>query len=415
MPASRRRISVFIALVAALAVTACSATNAQPAPELADSRESAAGSAEAEALEQLIQDFAADAPVRAVIAELRRGDRTIASIAMGESMPGVDATPNMHVRNGAMAIPEVTTVLLQLVDEGAVSLDDTVDEWLPDVPNAERVTLGQLANMTAGYADFVSSDAFLEAYNAAGPFAEWEPEELQAFGTEQPLIYEPGTNWNYSHTDVVLLGLALEKITRLPLADLIRQRILSPLGLEDTSAPGNPTIPEPVLHSYTPERLRGLGVRDQSAVEDATFWNPSWTLARGAVQVSTAQDMATLYRAIGRGDLLSKESHALQLAPTLRGKTTAIDGCTSCFEQSRAYTFGYGVVLTGDWVVQNPLFAGLGGVAGYLPEEDLTLVVFASLENDAYDEQGNTTGNPAQDLFTAIANELAPGTAVSAP
>ena len=70
-------------------------------------------------------------------------------------MTGVPATTDMHFRNGAVAISYMSTLLLHLVDEKKVSLDDKVSKWLPDMPHADRVTLGQLAQMTSGYIDFV--------------------------------------------------------------------------------------------------------------------------------------------------------------------------------------------------------------------------------------------------------------------
>ena len=81
---------------------------------------------------------------------------------MGESITGVPATKDMHFRNGAVAISYVATLLLQLVDENKVSLDDRLSKWLPDIPNADRVTLGQLALMTSGYRDYVIGNAAFE-------------------------------------------------------------------------------------------------------------------------------------------------------------------------------------------------------------------------------------------------------------
>lgn len=401
-----RRAATAIAVVAVLGgLVGCAPEAPAPAPT---------ADAEREMLAELIAASAERNSARGVIAQVARGDEVLVSTGWGQSMAGVPVTAEMHFRNGAMAIPQVTTVLLQLVDEGAVALEDPLSDWLAAIPNSERVTLGQLAQMTAGYADYVTQPEFAAASDA-DPFRSWTPEQLVAYGTEQPLVYEPGTNWNYSHTDVVLLGLALERITGQSLSGLISERILDPLGMAETAAPGTPEIRSPVLHSYTPERRGTLGIAEGVPfTEDATFWDPSWTLARGAVQYSTAADMSTLMRAIGRGDLLSDTMHELQLAPTLRGATTAVEGCATCFAQSRAYTFGYGVVLTGDWIVQNPQFAGLSGVAGYLPERDLTIVVAATASDAGFDAAGNPTGHPATDVFVDIAEVLAPGTAVHA-
>ena len=73
------------------------------------------------------------------------------------------ATEEMHFRNGAVAISYLGTVLLQLVDEGTVGLDDTIDEWLPDLPASDRITLRMLANSTSGYVDYVPMDSFEDA------------------------------------------------------------------------------------------------------------------------------------------------------------------------------------------------------------------------------------------------------------
>jgi Beta-lactamase len=68
-----------------------------------------------------------------------------------------------------------------------------VSKWLPDLRYADQVTLGQLAQMTSGYADYVASSEMSDAQYA---FRQWTPEELIAYSTKQPLIYKPGTNWN---------------------------------------------------------------------------------------------------------------------------------------------------------------------------------------------------------------------------
>ena len=128
-------------------------------------------------------------------------------------MTGVPATTDMHFRNGAVAISYVSTLLLQLVDEKKVSLDDKISKWVPEIPHSDEVTLGQLAQMTSGYVDYVLGNPEVDALLYADPFRQWTPEELLATVTSKPLFYAPGTNWNYAHTNYVILGLALEKIT----------------------------------------------------------------------------------------------------------------------------------------------------------------------------------------------------------
>jgi len=159
--------------------------------------------AKAEAVMQIVEDTMADKHLRAVIVRVTVDGEEIVTRALGESMTGVPATTDMHFRNGAVAISYVATLLLQLVDEGKVSLDDTLSNWLPEIPNSDRVTLRQLARMTAGYPDYVRNPEF-QAANSTQPFRQWSPEDLIAFVTSEPLFYEPGTNWSYSHTNYVL-------------------------------------------------------------------------------------------------------------------------------------------------------------------------------------------------------------------
>lgn len=405
------RLSV-LAVIGALALSGCTAAAPEPSPS-ASAAPSGAGTsgdpAEIAAIQDAVQRVIDEQHVRAAIVRVTRGDEVVLMQAWGESMSGVPATTDMHFRSGAVSIPQVSTVLLQLVDEGTVTIDDTLATWLPDVPNADRVTLGQLAQMTSGYADYVQSTEFVTAF-LSDPFQQWTPEELYPFGTDQPLFYEPGTNWDYAHTNYVLLGLAIEQITGKPLAEVLRERVLDPLGMTETDDPGTPEIQQPVLHAYDSERRELLGVAaGVRFIEDSTYWNPSWSLARGAVQNTDVTDMATVMRAIGRGDLLSEESHALQIAPTLRGKTSAVDGCPTCAPMTEGYTYGYGIVLQGDWLTQNPLFHGFGGMVGYLAADDLVISVAATYEEEAFDPAtGGPDGNLAVSVFTAVAAVVAP-------
>ena len=93
-------------------------------------------------------------------------------------MTGVPATTNMHFRNGAVAISYVSTLLLKLVDEQKVSLDDKLSKFLPEIPHADRVTLGQLAQMTSGYVDYVIGNTKMNDALYADPFRRWTVHEM---------------------------------------------------------------------------------------------------------------------------------------------------------------------------------------------------------------------------------------------
>jgi hypothetical protein len=162
------------------------------------------------------------------------------------------------------------------------------------------------------------------------------------------LSYEPGTNWNYSHINYVSLGVALEKITGQSIPALMQERIFDPLQLRNTRDPaGTPEIADPVLHSFTSERRETLGIAPTTRFyEESTYWNPSWTLAQGAIQYTNILYMATSAEAIGSGHLLSPESHQLQIAPKLRGFGAPLEGCATCGTLTDFYTYGIGIVIS---------------------------------------------------------------------
>jgi CubicO group peptidase (beta-lactamase class C family) len=333
--------------------------------------------------------------LKAVLVRVTQNGEEVATVALGESMTGVPATEEMHFRNGAVAISYLGTVLLQLEDEGVVDMDDTIDAWLPDLPASDQITLRMLANSTSGYVDYVPMDSFEDALKK-DPFRAWTAEERIRMSTDEPLLYEPGTNWSYSHANFVILGEALAAITGTPVEDLIRERIVEPLGMEGTESHQTAGIPEPVLHAYDSER---------GTYEESTFWNPSWTLAEGAVMVTDIHDLATSARAIGTGELLSSDSHEEQIGPSLVGVGGPTDTCPEsvCHEQLPTAHFGIGTVVLGGWVLQNPQFSGYGAVQAYLPSEDLAIATAATVEEDAEDGL-----NGGMEVFKEIAAVLTP-------
>ena len=93
--------------------------------------------------------------LRATLVRIDLGDRTLSRTAAGESIAGEPANLRMHFRIGSVAIPYLITLLLQLQDDGKLSLDDRVSKWFPALPNADGVTLRMLANSTSGYPDWI--------------------------------------------------------------------------------------------------------------------------------------------------------------------------------------------------------------------------------------------------------------------
>jgi hypothetical protein len=110
---------------------------------------------------------------------------------------------------------------------------------------------------------------------------------------------------------------------------------------------------------------------------------------------------------LGSGRLLTKDSYAKFASTDLRGRTSALPGCATCMANDDSYTYGMGIVLSGNWLLQNPLFAGEAGVMAYLPAKKISIAIVVTYQPDAFDDQGNYR-NEADILLSQIARELAP-------
>lgn len=336
-----------------------------------------------------VQQAMRDQGLRAVIVRVEQDGRPTVTRAFGQSMTGVPARPDMQVRIGAVAEMYVGNLILQLQQEGRLDLDDPVGRWLPDLPNADRVTLRMLANFTSGYPDYVPSPEFLAAFTA-NPFRAWRQQELLDIAFATPPLYEPGTSWNYAHTNYVILGQVIRKVTGHTVGQEIRRRVLVPLGLTHTRSNNGPAMTGPVLHAFDGER--GL-------YEDSTFWNPSWTLGSGMIMTSDIRDMARTAWATGTGALLSRSSFRQMMAPTTVGKGPL----------TARIHYGLGVVIRGGWVLQNPVFTGYGGTVAYSARDRMTIAVAATPGPSTSD-----VGNFSFAVFEGLAARLAPRTPVPA-
>lgn len=206
---------------------------------------------------------------------------------------------------GSITKTFVATVVLQLVEEGTLTLEDTLDEWLPSqvlekIPNAEQITISQLLNHTSGIVDY-TLPLFFQAQRNPGVFLqEWQPEELLNFIANQNPSFTPGESWEYSNTNVILLGLIVETVTQSNLAAEIRSRILEPLALNNTFFAEEEDIPGGVVDAY-------WDFDQDGTFNNVSQANLSWAWAAGAM-VSNPTDMARFMAGLLTGKLLEPES-----------------------------------------------------------------------------------------------------------
>ncbi|MEV0278341.1 serine hydrolase domain-containing protein [Streptomyces sp. NPDC050610] len=210
-------------------------------------------------------------------------------------------------RVGSVTKAFVSTVLLQLESEGKLSLDDTVEHWLPGAVqghgnDGSKIKIRQLLNHTSGLFNYTEDPVIL--HNLSDGFFEhrydtYTPERLVRVAVSHKPEFEPGTSWKYSNTNYILAGMIVDKAAGHSYADEIERRIIEPLGLHSTTLPGTSArMPSPHGRAYSP-----LTAEPNAKIHDVTELNPSWGGAAGEI-ISTTGDLNRFYRALLGGDLL---------------------------------------------------------------------------------------------------------------
>jgi D-alanyl-D-alanine carboxypeptidase len=241
-------------------------------------------------------DGVVDAGVPGAVLLVRDGSRTI-RLASGYSVVAgrVPARPGDRFRIGSVTKSFVSTVVLQLVGEGKLKLDDTVEHVLPGrVRGGEGITVRQLLQHTSGLHDYLADPRIIRPYLNGNLGYAWTPRRLLEIANDHEPDFRPGTSWKYSNTNYLVLGLIVEKVTGNTLAGELRRRVIDRAGLHSTTFDTRPTIAGRHMHGYFPLNKQLTDLSDLS---------PTAAWAAGAI-VSTADDVARFYRALLQGRLL---------------------------------------------------------------------------------------------------------------
>jgi D-alanyl-D-alanine carboxypeptidase len=218
--------------------------------------------------------------------------------ASGDAWAGTPAAPATLFDIGSVTKSYTAALVLRLMAEGVLSLDDSLTRWQPDVPGAQGVTIRDLLRQTSGIADYASHPEYRPTMQAriAAP---WPPaENLRFVGASR---FTPGSRWEYSNTNYVLLGLIAERVTSRSYASLLRERLLDSLGLTSTFVAGADTLPPTRAHAFLD--FTGDGVPDDLS---ALVPDPAFTRGAGAAGaiVATALDVARFARAYYSGAIV---------------------------------------------------------------------------------------------------------------
>jgi CubicO group peptidase (beta-lactamase class C family) len=422
VPSDRRYIAVVAAgLMVTATLVGCTSpstpktsTSASKTSQTSQTDTISDGSDEAQKTASVVSAAMNTYHLRSVEVMVTRGNKVVYSSALGESLTGEKATTDMRFRNGAFAFTYIASLALVMVDKHKLDLADTVSKYLPSIPHADDVTVKELLNMTSGYTDYVYSKPVLDMNNT-DPFYAWSTDKLIEIGTTPPLEFAPGTNWGYCHTNYMILGKLLPKVTGMPLAASLEKYVLEPIGLAHTVSSTTAAMPKPVMHTYSSERREALGISPETPFyEETTFWDPSWTLPAGAIQSTTVADLATTMDAVARGTILSKASHRAQTDDLLAGFGHKDPACAQCGHNNEQHNYGLGLINQNQWVTQTMNFSGHGASAGALASQKLSIAVSTTYAPEAFDATG-AYRNASDMIFATLADAFAPGTGPTKP
>lgn len=254
-------------------------------------------------------------------AEVRFDTAGVADLATGERRE-----PRQHFRIGSATKAFTATVVMQLVAEGLLELDHSVETWLPGVLHGRydgrKINVRQLLDMRSGLFIYTLDEELVRRFLTPAflehRFDRFTPEELIELSLRNPPHHEPGADWTYTNTGYVLAARIVERATGTPFADQLARRILTPLGLRGTYLPEDDTaLRDPhtrlysTLYSPTPD----------APLHDVTEMNASIGWTAGGM-VSTVSDLDTFVRALLRGELLppAQLEQLFAVAPTPPGK-----------------------------------------------------------------------------------------------
>jgi D-alanyl-D-alanine carboxypeptidase len=294
--ATGRASFALAAAIAVIALAACAGDETRPVSYELDTR-----------LQRILDDAVASPetvfPGTALYVSQPEFGTWAGAAGEGNIDPATPMHPDDVFRAGSVMKPFVATTILQLVEEAMLGLDDPLPSVLPEdvvaqIADADRITVRMLLNHTSGLPEF--SDEQHEAMIFADPYHVWQVEELLELAFAHPRPFEPGQGYAYSNTDYVLLGLVIEEATGRSWREVVRDRVIEPLDLENTSLPepGDPSIGSNGAHGY---ELMDGELRDLADVD------PSMADASGGhALVTTTKDLADFIHALLAGELFEQ-------------------------------------------------------------------------------------------------------------
>nr|WP_229703176.1 serine hydrolase domain-containing protein [Streptomyces albiflavescens] len=297
----------------------------------------------------------------------------VRSFGVADKSSGQRMSPDLYMRIGSETKTFTVSALLQLVDEGKVGLDDRIDKYVSGVPNGDKITLRQLAGMRSGLFNYSEDPDFFKALTS-DPQRPFTPQQLLDYAFKHPVLFPPGEKFYYSNTNLILLGLVVEKAGGRPLGDYIEKNILQPAGMNHTIFPTDAAFPTPHAQGYTNQTANGK-------VAETADWNPSWGWAAGAM-ISNLNDLHTWAPTVATGVFPdgSRMISPVTQKQRLTTPPTTIPGAG----------YGLGIFNVQGWIGHNGSLPGYESLTIYLPSAKATVVVLLNTDINYHDAEPST-------------------------
>jgi D-alanyl-D-alanine carboxypeptidase len=316
----------------------------------------------------------------------------VRSFGVADKSNGQKMSSDLYIRIGSETKTFTVTALLKLVDEGKLNLNDPIGKYIGGVPNGDKITLRQLAGMRSGLFNYSEDPGFFKALTS-DPRRPFTPQQLLDYAFKHPVLFPPGEKFSYCNTNLILLGLVVEKVGGAPIGEFIQKNVLAPAGLNHTSFPVDATFPSPHAQGYTDQTASGK-------VEVSTNWNPSWGWAAGAI-ISDLQDLRVWARTVATGvlpdgtPLISPATQKQRLTTP----PTTIPGAG----------YGLGIFNVQGWIGHNGSLPGYETLTIYLPSSQATIVVLLNTDIN------HDSSEPSTLFGQAITKIVSPGHVFNLP
>ena len=230
-------------------------------------------------------------PVGAIVTLYRQGRTTVFRAGRADAArPGAPRLGD-HMRIASISKAFTGAVALHLVQEGGLGLDDTIGRWLKGtMPRVwSMVTVREMLNHTSGLPDYTQSEGFrTQAMADARGYV--SPMQIIGWVSNKGLRFTPGSRYEYSNTDNIVVGLIAQTVTGRSFGQLLSMLVFGPAGLRQTTFPARRvSLPTPFMHGYDVEPSK-------PPQDVTTFLSPSGAWASGAI-VSTPADLGAFIRA----------------------------------------------------------------------------------------------------------------------